>query len=162
MRDLQPDAPVGHSSPPWLITFADLMVLLMCFFVLMLSFSEMDPEKFKLMSGSLHEAFGVQTDVTASDVPKGTSLEAQEFSPAVSEPAETNEVRQHTVDSDLNTLDLGLVDQGSPLVTLRGNGSLFGNPSFEQDVDAEERELAAELEDLDLVPYLTLGFVFRF
>jgi chemotaxis protein MotB len=80
----------------------------MCFFVLMLSFSEMDPAKFKLMSGSLHEAFGVQTDVTATDVPKGTSLEALEFSPAVPEPTDTNEVRQHTVDSDLNTLDLGL------------------------------------------------------
>jgi chemotaxis protein MotB len=98
----------GHGSPPWLITFADLMVLLMCFFVLMLSFSEMDPEKFKLMSGSLNEAFGVQTDVTATDVPKGTSLEAREFSPAVPEPTESNEVRQHTVDSDLDTLDLGL------------------------------------------------------
>jgi len=108
MRDLPPDIPVGHSSPPWLITFADLMVLLMCFFVLMLSFSEMDPEKFKLMSGSLQEAFGVQTEITASDVPKGTSLEAQEFSPAISEPTTANEVRQHTVDSDLNTLDLGL------------------------------------------------------
>lgn len=104
--DLEP--PRGHSSPPWIITFADLMVLLMCFFVLMLSFSEMDPAKFKLMSGSLHEAFGVQTDVTATDVPKGTSLEALEFSPAIPEPTDTDEVRQHTVDSDLNTLDLGL------------------------------------------------------
>jgi chemotaxis protein MotB len=84
------------------------MVLLMCFFVLMLSFSEMDPAKFKLMSGSLQQAFGVQTSVTATDVPKGTSLEAKDFSPAVPEPTDAREVRQHTVDSDLNTLDLGL------------------------------------------------------
>jgi chemotaxis protein MotB len=100
--------PETRSSPPWLITFADLMVLLMCFFVLMLSFSEMDEQKFKLMSGSLTESFGVQTDVTATDAPKGTSLEATEFSPAIPEPTTENEVRQHTVDSDLNTLDLGL------------------------------------------------------
>jgi len=97
-----------HSSPPWLITFADLMVLLMCFFVLMLSFSEMDPQKFKEMSGTLNQAFGVQTEITATDLPKGTSLEAQEFSPAVPEPTDANEVRQQTVDSELNTLDLGL------------------------------------------------------
>ena len=84
------------------------MVLLMCFFVLMLSFSEMDAAKFKLMSGSLQQAFGVQTEVVATDPPKGTSLEAREFSPAVPEPTDTNEVRQHTVDSNLNTLDLGL------------------------------------------------------
>jgi len=97
-----------RGSPPWLMTFADLMVLLMCFFVLMLSFSEMDQEKFKLMSGSMSESFGVQTEVTATDVPKGTSLEANEFSAGIPEPTAENEVRQHTVDSDMNTLDLGL------------------------------------------------------
>ncbi len=96
------------STPAWFVTFADLMVLLMCFFVLMLSFSSMDPEKFKQMSGSMQQAFGVQTEVTATGEPKGTSLDAQEFSPAVSEPTDLHEVRQHTVDSDLNTLDLGL------------------------------------------------------
>jgi chemotaxis protein MotB len=97
-----------RGSPPWLITFADLMVLLMCFFVLMLSFSEMDLAKFKVMSGSLNETFGVQTEITATDTPKGTSLEADQFSPGVPEPTDDNEVRQHTVDSDLDTLDLGL------------------------------------------------------
>jgi chemotaxis protein MotB len=84
------------------------MVILMCFFVLMLSFSEMDPEKFKLMSGSMTEAFGVQIEVPATDVPKGTSLEAEQFSAGVPEPTDENAVRQHTVDSDMNTLDLGL------------------------------------------------------
>lgn len=102
------DTPRSASAPPWIVTFADLMVLLMCFFVLMLSFSTMDPEKFKLMSGSMQQAFGVQTDVTATGPPKGTSLEAKEFSPAVPEPTDLHEVRQHTVDSNLNTLDLGL------------------------------------------------------
>jgi chemotaxis protein MotB len=109
MSSFGEESPKTHSTPPWIITFADLMVLLMCFFVLMLSFSEMDREKFKLMAGSMHEAFGVQTAVRTDDPPKGTSLEAQEFSPAVPEPpTDRNEVRQYTVDSDLNTLDLGL------------------------------------------------------
>lgn len=97
-----------RSSPPWLITFADLMVLLMCFFVLMLSFSEMDEQKFKVMSGSLTQTFGVQTEVTATDTPKGTSADAAEFSPAIPQPTTQNEVRQHTVDTDLSTLDPGL------------------------------------------------------
>ena len=99
---------IRNGAPPWLMTFADLMVLLMCFFVLMLSFSEMDREKFALMSGSMTQAFGVQTDITATDVPKGTSLAANEFSPGIPDPTTQNEVRQHTVDSDLDTLDLGL------------------------------------------------------
>jgi chemotaxis protein MotB len=68
----------------------------------------MDVAKFKLLAGSMNEAFGVQTDVNTKDPPKGTSLTAREFSPAVPEPTDDNEVRQHTVDSDLDTLDLGL------------------------------------------------------
>jgi hypothetical protein len=60
------------------------------------------------------------------------------------------------------SLDLGIVSQGSPTVNLTGSGTLFGDPAFESDIVAEERELTAELEDLDLVPYLTVGFVFRF
>ena len=107
--DLTDDTPeVRSGSPPWLMTFADLMVLLMCFFVLMLSFSEMDEQKFKVMSGSLADTFGVQAETTATDTPRGTSVEALAFSPAVPEPTAENEVRQHTVDSSSNTLDAGL------------------------------------------------------
>lgn len=97
-----------NGPPPWILTFADLMVLLMCFFVLMLSFSEMDVNKFKLLAGSMHEAFGVQTEINTKDPPKGTSIVANEFSPGIPQPTDSNEIRQHTVDSDLNTLDLGL------------------------------------------------------
>lgn len=60
------------------------------------------------------------------------------------------------------SLDIGVVDQGNPVVTLQGNGTLLGNPSFEQDINAEEVELAGEAADLDLVPFLSLGFQFRF
>jgi hypothetical protein len=60
------------------------------------------------------------------------------------------------------SLDLGVVDQGNPVVTLQGNGTLLGNPSFEQDIKAEEAELAGEASDLDLVPFLSVGFQFRF
>jgi chemotaxis protein MotB len=104
-----PDEPVHSSAPPaWIITFADLMVLLMCFFVLMLSFSEMDVAKFKLMSGSMQQTFGVQTDIASDVPPKGTSLEATEFSPGRPDEAPTDDVRQHTVDSDANSLDVAL------------------------------------------------------
>ena len=51
--------------PAWVMTFADLMTLLMCFFVLLLSFAEMDILKFKQVAGSMKEAFGVQREVEA-------------------------------------------------------------------------------------------------
>ena len=91
--------------PAWVMTFADLMTLLMCFFVLLLAFSEMDVAKFKQLSGSMKEAFGVQADIEVRTIPKGTSVVAQEFSPGKPEPTPVNTVRQFTIDSNRNTLD---------------------------------------------------------
>lgn len=90
--------------PAWVMTFADLMSLLMCFFVLLLSFSELDALKFKRLAGSMAEAFGVQAIVKANSIPKGTSIIAQEFSPGKPEPTPINEVRQSTMQDSLNTL----------------------------------------------------------
>lgn len=59
------------------------------------------------------------------------------------------------------SLDLGLVHQGDPAVGLRGTGQLLGDPAFQQDIDAEIAELESQL-DLDVIPFLTLGFQFRF
>lgn len=99
-----PPCPAG--LPAWLATFGDLMSLLMCFFVLLLSFSEMDVLKFKQLAGSMREAFGVQNQIKVEDIPKGTSIIAQEFSPGRPEPTPLNEVRQMTVNNDMNTLDI--------------------------------------------------------
>lgn len=87
------------------MTFADLMTLLMCFFVLLLAFSEMDVAKFKQLSGSMKDAFGVQAEIEVRTIPKGTSVVAQEFSPGRPEPTALNVVRQFTIDSNRNTLD---------------------------------------------------------
>ncbi|MFT4585019.1 MAG: chemotaxis protein MotB [Gammaproteobacteria bacterium] len=89
----------------WIMTFADLMSLLMCFFVLLLSFAEMDLNKFKTISGSLKLAFGVQREVNAVEIPMGTSIIAQEFSPAQPQPTAINEVRQSATDSNKQTLE---------------------------------------------------------
>ena len=46
--------------PPWMATFADMCTLLLTFFVLLLTFANMDVVKFKEMLGSVRDAFGVQ------------------------------------------------------------------------------------------------------
>lgn len=97
----------------WIMTFADLMSLLMCFFVLLLSFSEMDVLKFKRLAGSMKSAFGVQQKFRADDVPKGTSIIAQEFSPGTPRPTPLNEIWQKTTDESRNSLDVACQDQGS-------------------------------------------------
>jgi chemotaxis protein MotB len=55
----------GGGSPAWMATFGDLMSLLLCFFVLLLSFATMDIIKFTQMVGSLQSAFGVQQEMIA-------------------------------------------------------------------------------------------------
>ncbi|MEM8816423.1 MAG: flagellar motor protein MotB [Pseudomonadota bacterium] len=103
--DSAPQKQEKKGVPAWVMTFADLMTLLMCFFVLLLAFSEMDVAKFKQLSGSMKEAFGVQAEVEVKTIPKGTSIIAQEFSPGKPEPTPMNMVKQFTIDSNRNTLD---------------------------------------------------------
>lgn len=105
MSDAPPQKAEKAGVPAWVMTFADLMTLLMCFFVLLLAFSEMDAARFKQLSGSMKDAFGVQSEIEVRTIPKGTSVVAQEFSPGRPEPTPLNEVRQFTVDSNESTLD---------------------------------------------------------
>ncbi|GAB4265873.1 MAG: flagellar motor protein MotB [Methylomicrobium sp.] len=89
-------------APAWLATFADLMSLLMCFFVLLLSMATLDTIKFKKMADSMINAFGVQKDVPVYDIPMGTSIIAQHFSPAPTEPTPLEEVKQTTTQQEPN------------------------------------------------------------
>jgi chemotaxis protein MotB len=96
-----PDEVIEKKCPPpgapsWMATFADLMSLLMCFFVLLLSFSEMDALKFKQLAGSMKQAFGVQDKLKAKQIPKGTSVLAKEFSPGRPIPTNLRVMRQES------------------------------------------------------------------
>src|SRR3977135_2526845 len=55
----------GHG---WYVSFADLMGLMMSFFVMLVAFSTMDNNKLKIVAGSMRDAFGVQTNVRYSGV----------------------------------------------------------------------------------------------
>ncbi|MCX4188935.1 flagellar motor protein MotB [Methylophaga sp. OBS3] len=90
--------------PAYLATFADLMSLLMCFFVLLLSFSEIDALKFKEVVKSMEKAFGVQRDIVANEIPLGTSIIAQEFSPGEPRPTPLNVVQQETIEDPREVL----------------------------------------------------------
>ncbi len=70
---------VVNGAPKWVVTFGDLMSLLLCFFVLLLSFSEMDRQKYKQVAGSMEKAFGVQRKQRVMEIPKGMKLIAKDF-----------------------------------------------------------------------------------
>ena len=72
MDEPQDQPPPG--APEWMVTFADLMSLLLTFFVLLLSFSNMEIVKFRTMAGSVRNALGLKSEIDLSDVPRGSSL----------------------------------------------------------------------------------------
>lgn len=136
-----PPCPAG--LPGWLATFADLMSLLMCFFVLLLSFSEMDVLKFKQLAGSMREAFGVQNQIKVEDIPKGTSIIAQEFSPGRPEPTPLNEVRQMTINNDMNTLDIRS-QEGESTNLDQQQGDAERLQELQQQIEEEARQQAVK------------------
>ncbi len=99
----EPAEVVEEGAPLWVVTFGDLMSLLLCFFVLLLSFSEMDRQKYKELSGSMQNAFGVQRKKQVFDIPKGQKIIAKNFDQeAISLSQETDileQVRKAILDS---------------------------------------------------------------
>src|ERR1700752_2811780 len=61
----------GHG---WFVTFADLMGLMMSFFVMLVAFSNQDQQKLKIVAGSMREAFGVQPEARYSGVIESDGL----------------------------------------------------------------------------------------
>lgn len=145
--------------PLWMGTFADLMSLLMCFFVLLLSFSEMDVLKFKQIAGSMKFAFGVQNQLEVKDIPKGTSIIAQEFRPGRPEPTPIDVIMQQTMDITQQTLEFHEGESDRAGGTKRDQGKLTGgqspetstqnNQSAEADMQQQQsKQTSQEMETL--------------
>lgn len=69
------------SGDGWLVTYGDLMSLLLCFFVLILSMAEVDIIRYKQLADTMSVAFGVQTELELESIPKGTSVVSTKFRP---------------------------------------------------------------------------------
>lgn len=55
----KPEQSSGGGNSPWLATFADLMNLLLCFFVMLFAMSEISEEKFNDISISMSNSFSI-------------------------------------------------------------------------------------------------------
>jgi chemotaxis protein MotB len=58
----------AHGGHGWFVTFADLMGLLVSFFVMLVAFSTQDQQKLQVVAGSMRDAFGVQDRVRYSGI----------------------------------------------------------------------------------------------
>jgi chemotaxis protein MotB len=145
MSDEQ-DCPVCvKGAPMWVTTFGDLMSLLLCFFVLLLSFSEMDRQKYKQVAGSMEKAFGIQRKQNVSESPRsGLKMIAKDFD----QEAVATRVKQYIgkeLEEDFSDLYSSIendfeIEAGKDKVTIR----LMGESTF----DSGKAEIRPELKPL--------------
>lgn len=139
--------------PPWLATFADLMSLLMCFFVLLLSFATIDAVRFKKMAESMKDAFGVQREVPANEIVMGVSVIKQEWSPTVAEQAVITEIRQQTTEVEKEHLQMHDGEREQPeqppaQPTPQEQQEIDRQAALQAAKEALQKDLAEQLEDL--------------
>jgi len=148
-------------APAWMATFADMATLLMAFFVLILSFAEFNVPKFKQISGSLKEAFGVQKVVPVVEQPKGTTVIELNFSPNP-DPSISTTLRQDTTELQKPELELKTETEKSPEGTgdEKKSQSDFEGAGGEGEEQIDAQELAKQLKkaiDTGEVTVETLG-----
>jgi chemotaxis protein MotB len=121
---MPPEEP-KQGAPEWVVTFGDMMSLLLCFFVLLLSFSTLETERFKVVAGYIREAFGVQLLQRHTEIPSGNTVVATDYNP----PNDVKQVVLEQLVSLLEDLDIGEsasaeLDEEGVRLTMQG-GLLF-------------------------------------
>lgn len=144
-EELEPEEPQKEKSgstkcpecpamaPAWMATFADMATLLMAFFVLILSFVEMEePSIFKEVSGSMSNAFGVQREIPSVEPPMGKNIIAQNFKTSKVDPTLIVNVSEETMDTEPTEEELKSTSQS-------------GDFDSNADVEVLKKALAAEI-----------------
>ncbi|MCP4339553.1 MAG: OmpA family protein [Desulfobulbaceae bacterium] len=127
-KERKVDAPAG--APAWMVTYSDLVTLLLTFFVLLLSMASMDPVRFTEASSSLKDAFGIHRDPAHVEfaIPVLPSPPITQFSPVQ---MKTTERVYEKIKSQIDSLrlnnDIGVLKKDDDSIILRiKDAVLFG------------------------------------
>ena len=111
---------VKKGAPPWMVTYGDMMTLLLTFFVLLLSFSVIEATRFKAAIASIQEGLGIWPDgsgILPTIVMRDKTQQAQETALTVDEIAEALE-------------DLGVIESVEIYHTPSGVRLIISEPSL--------------------------------
>ncbi|MBA4334121.1 MAG: OmpA family protein [Beijerinckiaceae bacterium] len=98
----------GHGGHGWFVTFADLMALLMSFFVMVAAYSSQDTAKLQIVAGSMRDAFGNQRDmrlagiVEADGIPTGNHVKNSRLLPLDQATDQPGPIKKAPQDDGLN------------------------------------------------------------
>lgn len=133
------------AAPSWMVTFADLMALLVTFFVLLFSFSQVDVKKYNALMDSIKKALGVQL-IQASVVAPGPQ-------PGIISPHDReHEVIHHDIDAQLaKEINQKMIstrhDNGRIVIQFQDNVAFFsGSAELNQEFLPVISKLSATLE----------------
>lgn len=97
-QPVDPCEPCPQGVAMWMATFADMAILLMAFFVLLIAFADMDTAGAQTVTGREDDDFGVQSQIPIVDRPEGDSVIAKTFSPAQVDQTLVQELKEDTTD----------------------------------------------------------------
>ncbi len=117
-------------APAWMVTYSDLVTLLLTFFVLLLSMASMDPVRFTEASSSLKDAFGIHKEPAHVDfaIPVLPSPPITQFSPVQEQTTEkVYEKIKSQIESMRLSEEIGVLRKDDESIILRVNDSVLFN-----------------------------------
>jgi chemotaxis protein MotB len=142
----------GHG---WFVTFADLMALLMSFFVMLVAMSSQNKEKMQIVAGSMREAFGTQKDNKLDGI---VEMNGIPFKPKLKNvqnlPTEygSDFTAPSTFDNRIDGLKIAQVDRKFALAAVSLRQALQDNPEIAElskNVMIEETKEGLDIQIVD-------------
>ncbi len=147
-KERKVDEPAG--APAWMVTYSDLVTLLLTFFVLLLSMANMDPTKFTAASTSLQDAFGIYKSSASVDfaIPVLPSQPISKYTPIQTRSTEKiYEKVKSQIDSLRLNDDVGLIKNDDDSIILRINDSVLFGPG-QSEIDPKSYPILRNIAEI--------------
>lgn len=98
----KPKEPEKENSERWLVTYADLMNLLLILFIILFAMSQVDKQKAEAVAESVREGFGyVEDGGTGEKIGSGSGLYAEDYTAAEGDPSADSMTEAASASDDL-------------------------------------------------------------
>lgn len=127
-----------ENAQEWLTTYSDMVTLLLCFFILLFSFSEIDAQKFRTIMSSFQGGTGVLESGSAMDIP-------EELEGDVNVNADEDELKELKDVIEEYAKNIGMEDEITLKIEQRGLAIRFMDSVF---FDSGKAEIKSESKEI--------------